>query len=84
MLLNRRTGHLTVVQFPNISLSVFVFLSIALRVLHPVGEIEALARVLADIALFAWAVDELLRGVNPFRRLLGLAVIVATCVTLSL
>jgi hypothetical protein len=83
MFLNRRTGHLTVAQFPNISLSVFVILSIALRVFHPMREIETPARVLADVALFAWAVDELFRGVNPFRRFLGLAVIVATCVTLS-
>jgi hypothetical protein len=82
--LNRRTGHITVAQWPNISLSVFIVLSIALRTFRPTGGIETSARVLADVALFVWAIDELLRGVNPFRRTLGLVVIIATCVTLSL
>jgi hypothetical protein len=34
--------------------------------------------VLADVALLVWAGGELVRGVNPFRRILGLVVIVAT------
>jgi hypothetical protein len=31
--------------------------------------------VLASAALALWAGDEVLRGVNPFRRLLGLAIL---------
>jgi hypothetical protein len=81
---NRRTGHFTVVQWPNIPLSVFIVVSVALDAFHPKGGIESLARVLADVALFVWAIDELLRGVNPFRRILGLGVTVATCLSLSL
>jgi len=81
---NRRTGHITVVQWPNISLSVFIIVLVVLHALRPMGGIETLARVLADVALFVWAIDELLRGVNPFRRTLGLVVIIATCVTLYL
>jgi hypothetical protein len=84
MFLNRRTGHLTVVQWPNIPLSVFVVVSVALDVFRPKGGIESVARVLADVVLFVWAIDELLRGVNPFRRILGLVVIITTCVTLPL
>jgi hypothetical protein len=84
MFLNRRTGHLTVVQWPNIPLLVFVAVSVALDVVRPKGTIESVGRVLADVALFVWGIDELLRGVNPFRRILGLVVILATCVTLSL
>jgi hypothetical protein len=82
--LNRRTGHLTVVQWPNIPLSVFIVASAALDAFRPKGGVESFARVLADVALFVWATDELLRGVNPFRRALGLGVIIATCITLSL
>jgi hypothetical protein len=84
MFLNRRTGHITVVQWPNISLSVFIVVSIALHAFRPMGGAEILARVLADVAIFVWSIDELLRGVNPFRRTLGLVVMVTTCVTLSL
>jgi hypothetical protein len=82
--LNRRTGHFTAVQWPNTSLLIYAVLLVLRHVLRPTGGIETLTRVLADLALFVWAIDELLRGVNPFRRALGAAVIIATCVTLSL
>jgi hypothetical protein len=78
MLVNRQTGRLTVVQWPNISLLVFILLSVALHLHHSKGEAESFVRVLTDVALLVWACDELVRGVNPFRRILGLLVIVAT------
>ena len=78
MFLNRRTGGITVAQWPNISLSVFIILSIALRFIHPAGTNETVLRVLADGALIVWGVDELVRGVNPFRRILGFVVLLAT------
>jgi hypothetical protein len=56
---------------------------IALHVLHPLGRIESGTRVLANVALIAWAADELLRGVNPFRRTLGSGVLLATIVSLT-
>jgi hypothetical protein len=82
--LNRSTGHFTVVQWPNVALFVFIGVSIAQHAFHPTGGIGSFARVLADLAILVWAIDELVRGVNPFRRTLGLAVIITTCVTLSL
>jgi hypothetical protein len=78
MLLNRQTGRVTVVQWPNISLLVFILLSVASHLNHSKGAVESFVRVLADVALLVWAGDELVRGVNPFRRILGLVVIVAT------
>jgi hypothetical protein len=84
MFLNRRTGHITVVQWPNISLSVYIVTAIVLHALHPMGGAETLARVIVNVAIILWAIDELLRGVNPFRRTLGLVVMITTCVTLSL
>jgi hypothetical protein len=84
MFLSRRTGHITVVQWPNISLSAYIVVSVALHAFRPMGGIDTLAHVLADVAIFVWAIDELLRGVNPFRRALGLLVIITICVTSSL
>jgi hypothetical protein len=75
---------MTVAQWPNVSLSVFIALSLALHLFHPKGGFENVFHVLAYAALLVWAVDELVRGVNPFRRILGLAVIAATIGTLAL
>ncbi len=76
--LNRRTGGFTVAQWPNVPLIAFAALSIALRVLHPVGRAGTVLRVLAAVAISIWAADEILRGVNPFRRALGVVVLSAT------
>jgi hypothetical protein len=84
LFLNRLTGRVTVAQWPNSSLTVFIVLSIALRFLPPNGGSEDVLRVVADVALFVWAADELIRGVNPFRRILGLVVIGVTIASLIL
>jgi hypothetical protein len=84
MLLNRRTGRITVAQWPNVALSVFIVLTLASHLVQPRGGTEHLLRVSADVALFVWALDEVVRGVNPFRRILGLVVIGATIASLTL
>jgi hypothetical protein len=84
MLLNRKTGRLTVAQWPNISLSVFIVLTLLAHIFHPRGAVNDLIHVVADVALMVWAADELIRGVNPFRRILGFAVMMATIASLAL
>jgi hypothetical protein len=76
--LNRRTGRVTLAQWPNVPLIAFVALSVARRVVHPVGRAETVLRVLAGVAISVWALDEIVRGVNPFRRALGVVVLSAT------
>ena len=49
-------------------------------VLDPGGAFGTLVTVIATAALLWWAVDEIVRGVNPFRRLLGGAVLLSTIV----
>jgi hypothetical protein len=82
MLASRQTGRLTVAQWPNVPLCLFIVLAVGLRVFHPTGGVENLMRVFADAALLVWATDELVRGVNPFRRILGVLVIAATIYSL--
>jgi hypothetical protein len=84
LFLNRRTGRMTVAQWPNIPLIVFIVLSVVTHLFQPKGGAENALRVIADVSLFVWAADELVRGVNPFRRILGLVVIVATIASLLL
>jgi len=84
MFVNRRTGGLTVAQWPNTALSVSIALSIALRFPIQKGTPETTLRVLSVVATIVWAVDELVRGVNPFRRMLGFVVLLTTASNISL
>lgn len=67
-----RTGRLVVAQLPNVALWIFLVTVVLQRVIdedHGVHEVVAWVGV---AALAWWALDELRRGVNPWRRLLGL------------
>jgi hypothetical protein len=75
LLRNRRTGGYTIGQAPNLALWVFLASRIGLFLLHLGPRIEDLVSVIGTVALLWWSVDEIIRGVNPFRRLLGLVVL---------
>jgi hypothetical protein len=75
MFRNRATGRITVFQIPNVALSIYL-VTVVLRWFAPA------CRVLDCVAVGAlawWATDELLRGVNPWRRLLGVCGGVVVC-----
>ena len=67
MFRSRATGRITVVQIPNLAISIYL-IAVVLRWVVP-GR-TALDWI-AVAALAWWAIDELFRGVNPWRRLLG-------------
>jgi hypothetical protein len=68
---NRETGEITVAQFPNVALWLFLG-AVALRLFLPAdGAPHAVLDVVAALALTWWSVDEIVRGVNPWRRFLG-------------
>jgi hypothetical protein len=70
---DRRTGAITIGQFPNAALWIF-FATVVLRRVGPShGAPRTLIGAIGVAALGWWAVDEVLRGVNPWRRFLGLA-----------
>jgi hypothetical protein len=73
---NRQTGEITIVQRPNAAAGIFVVAYIVKRVVNPSGGFDSTLTVIADGALAFWAADELLRGVNPFRRALGAVILV--------
>lgn len=75
---DRVTGGFTVGQFPSWSLGTWLA-SVAVRVvLHPRGTAGAVVEAVGTAALVVWAVDEMVRGVNPWRRILGTIVLAAT------
>ena len=75
---DRRTGEIVIAQFPNAPLVVFLVASVAKRLLDPSGAAGTALTAVVVGSLVWWAGDEVLRGVNPFRRLLGGVVLVLT------
>jgi multisubunit Na+/H+ antiporter MnhE subunit len=67
---------------PNVPLVVFSLALVASWVLHSHTQV---GRILGDVAtgaLVVWALDEMIRGVNPWRRVLGGVVLGGTAVSL--
>jgi hypothetical protein len=77
---NRSTGEITVAQRPNPALGIFLAATVAQWLLGGGGPLSSALRLIAGGALIWWAVDEVVRGVNPWRRFLGAAVLTALAV----
>jgi hypothetical protein len=71
---DRRTGRIVVGQFPNIPLWIFIA-TVGLRWIVTTGSARTVVDGIALVALAWWAIDEAVRGVNPWRRVLGLGVV---------
>lgn len=75
MFRSRRTGRISLGQLPNWQLMVWLLASAVMRLGNPQGRARDVLVIIASSALALWAGDEVLRGVNPFRRILGGAVL---------
>jgi hypothetical protein len=84
MFRDRETGKVVIMQVPNLPLFLFIFAAAVRRFAHPHGTVGTIVSVIAAVSLLWWAADEVLRGVNPFRRILGALVGIATIVGLFL
>jgi hypothetical protein len=72
---NRQTGEITIAQVPNLPLGLFLVATGLRWLFDPSGGVRTALGALATVGLLWWAVDEVVRGVNPWRRLLGGAVL---------
>ena len=81
---NRETGAITIAQTPNLALSVFLVATAILWLTHPTGAISTTVQVVATGSLVVWALEEVVRGVNPWRRFLGAAVLIYVVSTVRL
>jgi hypothetical protein len=79
---NRQTGRLTIAQVPNAPLLLWIAFTGASRLFQPRGAWGTFLQVGAFLALAVWAIDEMARGVNPWRRLLGTAVLAVSTASL--
>ena len=80
---NRATGEITVFQAPNVALGTFFVAFFVNRLFNPSGTPGTVLTVLQTCALAIWACDELVRGVNPFRRILGAAFLLGIVASLT-
>lgn len=72
---DRRTGRIVVGQWPTAPLGVWLGATVLRWLLDPGGGWRTALDVVAGVALAVWAVDEIVRGVNPWRRALGTVVL---------
>lgn len=82
MFRSRTDGRIVIGQRPNVSLWIFIVSRVVGAFLDAGTRPAAVARVVATWAIVWWAVDELVRGVNPWRRLLGSTVLAVQIVAL--
>jgi hypothetical protein len=72
---SRETGAITIAQAPNLSLWIVIVAGALIWAWHPPGRLGVALEIIFKGALFFWAADETLRGINPWRRCLGAAVL---------
>lgn len=74
-------GAYPLVQFPNAPLLVAIAASLASRA--ATGDVEALLAAVSRIGVAIWAYEELVRGDNAVRRVLGAAGLAYVAVAIS-
>jgi hypothetical protein len=72
---NRETDAITIAQAPNLSLWIVIVAGALIWAWHPPDRVGVILEITFKGALFAWAFEEIVRGVNPWRRCLGVAVL---------
>jgi hypothetical protein len=78
---NRQTGRLTVLQWPNIPLAVYLLATVIHVGLASGSAASTVVAAVASAALAVWSVLEVACGVNPFRRGLGCVVLIFVIVS---
>jgi hypothetical protein len=72
---NGETGAVTITQAPNLVLWIVIVAGIFLWIWPSSGNSSVALTVVAEGGLLVWAVDEIFRGANPWRRCLAAAVL---------
>lgn len=78
LFVDRASGRVVVAQWPNPALWIFLASLVAGAVVGR-GEAGTIVGAVGTASLVVWAADEILRGANPWRRLLGAGVLLGLC-----
>ena len=82
MFRDRATGRIVVIQVPNLPLAIFLAATVVRVAIHPHGAAGRVLSAVGTAALVVWAGEEVWKGVDPFRRILGGVVLVVVLVGL--
>ena len=74
---SRETGRITVAQFPNVAMGIFLATVVTRWLVPDDSGARPWITGIGLAALAWWSIDELLRGVNPWRRALGVGGLLA-------
>ena len=75
---DRSNGRIVVAQWPNLALWIFLAM-LGISTVIRQGAAGKFVHVVGLASLVAWAFDEIARGVNPWRRLLGGTILLWLC-----
>jgi hypothetical protein len=81
---NRETGAITIAQWPNLVLWIVIVAGVLLWIWPAAGKSSVALTIVMKAGLIIWGADEIFRGVNPWRRCLGAAVVVYVVTTVLL
>ena len=79
---SRETGAITIAQWPNLLLWTVIVAGVLLWIWPSAGKASLGLTIVMKGGLILWGADEIFRGVNPWRRCLGAAVVGYELITL--
>ncbi len=79
---NRETGAVTIAQWPNLIIWIVIVAGVLLWIWPNAGKVSTGLTIVMKGGLVVWGADEIIRGVNPWRRCLGATVVAYEVVTL--
>jgi hypothetical protein len=80
---SRDNGRITIAQWPNFMLWVVILCDAGAALWHPGGTVGGVVHWTGRAAIVLWSLDEIVRGANPFRRMLGAGILASTLIAIA-
>lgn len=78
---DRTSGRIVIAQMPNAAMWI-ALVALATSFVVPKGRAATVTEIVLYSAIVVWGIDEAARGVNPWRRMLGIGTLAALIIWL--